>query len=249
MGLEMTAIVTQEEEMMKKAKSHAAFMITTNKGTKKFFKGSSSNSSKMKKFGRPSQQAIVSVSNGPKKEGFKGKCNFRHIFGHKKVDCRKFKAWLDKKGIHSILVCFESNLVDVPSDTWWVDTGATIHTTNSFQELKNCRRPIDTESVVNMGNGMKVKVEHIGTVRLILGSKHILNLSDTAFIPSIRRNLISVSILDICGYVFHFGNGNATIYYNSVVVGTATLYDGLYIINLFPALDYTSSSVSVVNAF
>ncbi|KAG6706991.1 hypothetical protein I3842_06G009900 [Carya illinoinensis] len=164
------------QEMMKNAKSHAAFMVTIDKGKKKFFKSNSSNFRKIKKPGKPPQQASMSVPNGPKNEVFKGKCNFCHLFGHRRIDCRKFKAWLDKKGTRSLLVYFESNLIDVPLNTWWLDTGATIHITNSLQELRNRRRPIDTELVVNMDNGVKVKVEHIGTVRLILASKHVLEL-------------------------------------------------------------------------
>ncbi|KAG6641745.1 hypothetical protein CIPAW_09G096200 [Carya illinoinensis] len=146
---EMTAIVTQEEEMMRKAKSHAAFMVTVDKGKKKFFKSNSNNFYKMKKYGKPPQQAGMSIPNRPKKEVFKRKCNFCHLFGHKSIDCRRFKSWLDKKGTHSLLVCFESNLVDVHSDTWWLDTGATIHITNSLQELRNRRKPNDTELKLN----------------------------------------------------------------------------------------------------
>ncbi|KAG6706951.1 hypothetical protein I3842_06G008500 [Carya illinoinensis] len=159
-------------EMTAIAKSHAAFMVIVDKGKKKFFKSNSSNFCKVKKSGKPPQQASMSVPNGRKNEVLKGKYNFCHLFGHRRIDCRKFKAWLDKKGTHSLLVCFESNLIDVPFDTWWLDTTATIHTTNSLQELRNCKRPIDTKLVVNMGNGVKVKVEHIGIVRLILASKH-----------------------------------------------------------------------------
>ncbi|KAG2725088.1 hypothetical protein I3760_01G050000 [Carya illinoinensis] len=172
----MIAIVTQEEEMIKKVKSHAVFMVTVDKGKKKFFKSNNSNFRKMKKSDKPPQQASMSVPNGPKKEVFKGKCNFCHLFGHRRIDCKKFMALLDKKGTCLQLVCFESNLVDAPSDIWWLDTGATIHTTNSLQELRNNIRTIDTELVVNMDNGVKVKVEHIGTVRLILTSKHKSNL-------------------------------------------------------------------------
>ncbi|KAG7960597.1 hypothetical protein I3843_10G132500 [Carya illinoinensis] len=114
---EMIAIVTQEEKMMKKAKSHAAFMVIVDKGKKKFFKSNSSNFRKMKKYEKPPQQASMSVPSGPKKEVFRGKCNFCHLFGYRRIECRKFKSWLDKKGTRSLLVCFESNLVDVPSDT------------------------------------------------------------------------------------------------------------------------------------
>ena len=32
-------------------------------------------------------------------------------------------------------VCFESNVIDVPFDTWWLDSGATIHACNSMQAV------------------------------------------------------------------------------------------------------------------
>lgn len=81
-----------------------------------------------------------------------------------------------------------------------------------------------------MDNGVNVKVECNGTMRFIFISKHVLNLSDTIFIPYIRMNLISISVLDKCGYTFHFRNGKIIIFYGSVVVGSAILYDDLYTI-------------------
>ena len=36
---------------------------------------------------------VPSTSNAPKNEGFKGKCNYCHKCGHKKIDCRKLKAF------------------------------------------------------------------------------------------------------------------------------------------------------------
>ena len=32
-------------------------------------------------------------------------------------------------------VCFESNIIDVPSDTWLLDSGDTIHACNSMQAV------------------------------------------------------------------------------------------------------------------
>ena len=70
--------------------------------------------------------------NAPKNEGFKEKCNYRKKFGHKKADCKKLKAMLKRKGRLLVKFCLESNVVNVPSNTWWLDTGATIHVTNSL---------------------------------------------------------------------------------------------------------------------
>ena len=130
---------------------------------------------------------------------------------------------MEKKCIHVAFVGFESNLIDVPSDTWWLDTGATINITNSLQEFKSRREPNEGELIVHMGNGVTAKVESIGVVRLHLATGHVLDLLDTAYIPSIRRNLISVSILDRCGYTFHFGDRKVYLFRNSELAGFGTL--------------------------
>ena len=42
-------------------------------------------------------------------------------------------------------VCFEFNVIDVPSDTWSLDGGAIIHACNSMQEVISRRSPISLE--------------------------------------------------------------------------------------------------------
>ena len=50
-----------------------------------------------------------------------------------------------------------------------------------------------------MGDGSRVQVEFLGTVRLQLNTGDFLELFDVVYIPSIRRNLISVSLLEKFG--------------------------------------------------
>ncbi|RVW87069.1 Retrovirus-related Pol polyprotein from transposon TNT 1-94 [Vitis vinifera] len=90
-------------------------------------------------------------SNAAKSEKFKGKCNFCHKIGHKQANCFKFKNWLEKKK---------------------KDTGATIHVTNSLQEMTNKRRPSKHEECVYMGDGSKVKVEFFSMIKLSLSLYH-----------------------------------------------------------------------------
>ena len=40
---------------------------------------------------------------------------------------------------HWVNVCFESNIIDMSFDTWWLDSGATIHTCNSMQVMISIR--------------------------------------------------------------------------------------------------------------
>ena len=55
-----------------------------------------------------------------------------------------------------------------------------------------------------MGDGTKVQVDFLGVVRLQLSTRNFLELQDVVFIPSIKRNLISVPILDRLEYSFFF---------------------------------------------
>ena len=59
---------------------------------------------------------------------------------------------------HWVNVCFESNIIDVSSDTWWIDSGATINPSNSMQAMINRRSPTSLKQYVYMGNGTKSKL-------------------------------------------------------------------------------------------
>ncbi|KAF7123519.1 hypothetical protein RHSIM_Rhsim12G0088900 [Rhododendron simsii] len=106
----MTAIVTQEEARFnetKRAKFESAFVVTNDSGShnNKNFKSeyNSNKSYPNRKHGKSTHQATPPSLVEPKTDGFKGKCHFCRVYGHKKVDCRKFKAWLENKGIQKQL--------------------------------------------------------------------------------------------------------------------------------------------------
>ena len=82
------------------------------------------------------------------------------------------------------------------SDTWWLDSGATIHACNSMQAVIRRRSLTSLEQYVYMGDGTRVQVDFLGVVRLQLSTGNFLELQDVAYIPSIRKNLISVRIFD-----------------------------------------------------
>lgn len=70
-----------------------------------------------------------------------------------------------------------------------------------------------------MGDDTKVKVKLLGAINLQLAARKFfvatikfLELHQVAFIPSAKRNLMSVSILDKFDYTFHFENGKVLMY-------------------------------------
>lgn len=141
---------------------------------------------------------------------FEFRCHFHKKKGHKQKDFIKYKAWFQKNGNFLSFVYNETNLVDVSSNTWWLDLGVTIHVSNNIQRFLTTCQPMTTESTIITGDGMGVKVEAVGTYRLILNSKNLLNLSNTFYATSFSRNLLSLPCLDLEGYVFHFENNSFT---------------------------------------
>ena len=85
---------------------------------------------------------------------------------------------------------------------------------------------------MHVGNGVKVDVLFIGTFALHFKSGFRIILENTAFVPSMRRSLVSLSKLDESGYHFHFGNKKVEVSLNSSIVGECLLRDGLYQLDL-----------------
>ena len=141
-------------------------------------------------------------------------------------------------------VCFESNIIDVSSDTWWLDSGATIHACNSTQVVISRRSPTSFEQYMYMGDGTKVQVDFLGVVRLQLSTRNFLELQDVVFIPSIKRNLISVPILDRLEYSFFFLTKKIKLYRDSLLIGTGVLCGNLYRLQLC-TLPSVSATLSV----
>ena len=77
------------------------------------------------------------------------------------------------------------------------------------------------EKRIKVSNGVKAEVEVIGDLSLELDDGFRLQLSDILYVPSLRRNLKSVSCLDDDGYDCHFGNGKCQIMINNKYVGLA----------------------------
>ena len=76
------------------------------------------------------------------------------------------------------------------------------------------------ENFVFMGNGNKASVEGIMTYRLILETKHHLDLFQTLYVPTFSRNLVSLSKLDVLGFSFKFGFESFSLYKDNKLYGS-----------------------------
>ena len=62
--------------------------------------------------------------------------SFPRFFAIRKLNETNYKNLINKlSDNHLVNVCFESNIIDVLPDTWWLNSGATIHACNSIQAI------------------------------------------------------------------------------------------------------------------
>ena len=230
---DLIARVVAEEEKLKKDKGHLALYV------------SSSHKRKNKKSRNRTHKGTHDTTGqsnniGPKKTSFKrdgDRCFFCKKKGHIKKDCEKFKAWLSKRepiGNDSLALVCESNLSEAPSSSWWLDSGATNHVAFTIQRFINWRKPNQDESKLTVGNNEKADVMFVGDVILILDSGFRLMLKDTFYVPSFRRNLVSVSCLDMYDYSFEIKSNVISLFLNSNKVGCCYMSNGLYRLCLSP---------------
>jgi len=59
-----------------------------------------------------------------------------------------------------------------------------------------------------------------------------LDLFETFVVPSFRRNLISISSLDKFDSSCSFGNNKVSLYQNSNLIGSSSLIDNLYTLDV-----------------
>lgn len=88
-------------------------------------------------------------------------------------------------------------------------------------------RSLRGERSLRVANGMEAEIQAIGSVSLVLNNGFVMKLNDVLYVPSMRRNLISISLLDNDGYSCNFGHGMCLIYFNNDNVGRAIRHDKL----------------------
>jgi hypothetical protein len=107
---------------------------------------------------------------------------------------------MEKKGIDIVSFVNESLYSQFFKPTWWIDSCATVHVANSLQGFHSTRTMQRSERRIEVANGVQADVEAIDDISLELADGSTIPLRDVLFVPSLHRNLISVSRLDKDSY-------------------------------------------------
>jgi len=83
-----------------------------------------------------------------------------------------------------------------------------------------------------MGNKVKASVEVVETYRLKLNTGYHLDLLEILYVPSLSKNLVSLSKFNVTGYSFNFGSGCFSLFKHNHLIYISALCDGLYKLKL-----------------
>ncbi|GKD59480.1 hypothetical protein Tco_1296989 [Tanacetum coccineum] len=157
-GVREHIMMMNEEERLKIKKPNVTYVATTNSNKRKSSwkgKGSSKDNStpnKVQKMGT----STSSFQGGPK-------CKFCHKKWHTQKDCPKFKEWLEKKCIFESFIINESFNINVPINSWWIDSRSMVHIANSLQGFRIIWRLKRNQRTIKVRNGVDLNVEAVGT--------------------------------------------------------------------------------------
>jgi hypothetical protein len=102
------------------------------------------------------------------------------------------------------------------------------------------------ERGIRVTNGVAAEVEAIGELLLELNSGFTLCLHNVLYVPSLSRNLISISCLDDDGFDCQFVNKQCLITFNSKVVGHDFQQDKLYILSMHENVNVVCNNENIV---
>ena len=108
--------------------------------------------------------------------------------------------------------------------SWLLDTS---HIYNDWNRMTGKQKLRKSKVELRIGNGARAVVVALGVVNLKLPSGDCLSLEECHYVPSIFKNIISLSSLDKIGYTLIIKEKYCSIYLGSKLVSMTSLVNGL----------------------
>jgi hypothetical protein len=169
-------------------------------------------------------------------------CMYCKEKGHYKKNCLEFLKYLLKNSNDQVTFIDESLFLEFSTSTWCIDSGATIHVANSLQGLSIRRELAKGQRSIRVANDVEAEVKAIGDLAIELDDGSVLNLYNVLFVPSLRRNLISVSCFHDENIHCHFGDRKCIMKYDGIDVGLAIRQEKLYLLPRFSVVNEISDT-------
>ncbi|RVW11957.1 Retrovirus-related Pol polyprotein from transposon TNT 1-94 [Vitis vinifera] len=140
-------------------------------------------------------------------------------------------------------VVSEVNLVGSNPKEWWIDTGATRHVC-SDKKMFSTFEPIENGEKVFMGNSATSEIKGQGKVILKMTSGKELTLTNVLYVPEIRKNLVSGSLLNNHGFRLVFDSNKVVLSKSGMYVGKGYMSDGMWKLNVMTIIKSNMNKAS-----
>lgn len=166
--------------------------------------------------GKASHSKSSSFHGGKKIDKSKVRCC--HEVGHYATNCPHKKS---KKGYSkgsdgealasqfeldfTLIACMVSSMVGC---VWYLDSGASFHMTDN-KSLFSALQEKDLQMRIEMGDDGKYRVSGEDTIVFQREHGAPLTLTDVKYVPRLKKNLVSIAMLEDKGYDVVFSNGKA----------------------------------------
>ncbi|CDY56387.1 BnaCnng30200D [Brassica napus] len=120
----------------------------------------------------------------------------------------------------------EVNTIENNSKNWWYDTGATTHICIDKDMFSTYQKCNDKQRLLMSNTGSSV-IEGCGEVKLALTFGQEIILINVKYVPDMRKNLISGSLLSKAGFVVTFESDKFVLKKNDIFLGKGFVEDGL----------------------
>jgi hypothetical protein len=125
---------------------------------------------------------------------------------------------------------------------WLLDSGASNHMC-LHKHWFSTYQPID-DGVVFMGNDISCKIVGIGSIRIKMYDGSIRTLTDVRHVPELRKNLISLGVLDSTGYKCTIQGGVMKVFKGILQVMKANKIRNLYHLEGRTESDQATTTIS-----
>ena len=136
----------------------------------------------------------------------------------------------DVSDIDLTTVISEVNLVGSNPKEWWIDTGATRHVCYDKKMFSNFEL-IETKKKVFMGNSITSEIKSQGKVVLNMTSRKELTLTNSLYVPEIRKNLVFGSLLNSYGFQMVFELEKFVLSKSGMYVRKGYMSNGMWKLN------------------
>ncbi|CAM8990125.1 unnamed protein product [Rhodiola kirilowii] len=126
---------------------------------------------------------------------------------------------------------FEIFAMQDDETSWWVDSGATTHMCRDKGSFKSFAATNEGR-VLHMGDESSAPILGLGQVELEFSSGKIVVLCNVLFVPNIRKNIVSGTVLIKQGYRQVYEADNYVLSKGGIFVGKGYLCNGMFKLSL-----------------